>query len=422
MLIPQMLCFEFLMQKLISLTAVRSPGQAVEAEIKCSPAPLTEENLRLFEKMSDSNKASDVRSAITPYNHEIVTSTSTMTKTISTTQSGYEDKLRANGVVHAMRAGIHPPKNKSEVQDYLDMSRNSASPTNSQYRGYVRRYFNAESQADLLLLFCTEVLKRGDLQDMEQGHFAKVDAQWADYPKNVGFNNKLSAPKPNYVEGYHKTTFPPTLQELGGAATLVKESSTSLALPHVVVEFKKTDEDLHLAERKSGYEGAAMVYARNKALNYIGQEDEHGEASVVSASTNGLYYNIYGHYAYVEEKTGKTNYYQCRLKSGTLDDIDDFKEAYKRLRNMQDWAREQSTDVRDRMTKDYESRQFGSSRPSQSVASETDYSNGKAISIGTRESMPPLSANLLAPSQESSRQQNDRTSSRSSDCSVNIGK
>lgn len=404
----------------MSLTALHCPEQSTEADIACSPAPLTKANLRLLEDMTRSNKPSDETSANTPSNDDTGTSNNTKAKTISTTKTGFEDRLRANGVVHAMRSGFRPPKNTSEVRDYLDKSRSSASPTASQYEDYIETYFDGACEVDTVHLFTTKVLKEPTRELRKEGYKANRDKQWVDYPKDVGFNNNLSAPKPDYIEGYGRNTFPPTIQELGGAATLVKDSTVFPALPHLAVELKKTGGDMHLAERQAGFDGAAMLHARNKALNYLGHADVHGEASVVSASADGLYYNIYGHYTYVDEETGETKYYQCRLRKGTLDEIDDFKEGYKRLRNMQDWAREQSTDIRDRMNKNYNSRNFGSGRPSQSIASKTDGSYGKDVSIETKNPIPSLSANPPAPSQSSSSHRNDQTPSRSSNSSAEV--
>lgn len=45
---------------------------------------------------------------------------------------------------------------------------------------------------------------------------------------------------------------------------------------------------MHLAERQARYDGAAMVYARNKALNFVGQRDVHEKVAVLTATTDGF--------------------------------------------------------------------------------------------------------------------------------------
>lgn len=214
-----------------------------------------------------------------------------------------------------------------------------------------------------------------------------MDKQWVDFPRDVGFNNNLSAPKPDYIEGFRRDTFPPTVQELGGATTLVKDTPRFPALPHLAMELKATGENMHLAECQAAYDGAAMVYACNKALNFLGEKDEHGNATVLSATTDGKKYDIFGHYTLIDEKTETTRFYQRCLAQGSLEDFDDFKTGFRRFRNMQDWARDKSFDIRERMTKDHESKQFGRSRPSQSV--------------GSKKSLPAQSARPSAPSNPS---------------------
>lgn len=180
------------------------------------------------------------------------------------------------------RSSASPPDNKQESQAALDKSRASASPTASQLDKYLNDYLDAVNEAE--------------------GYVSHLDKQWVGFPKDVGFNKNLSAPKPDYVEGYRRETFPPTFQELGGAATLVREAPRFPALPHLALELKNAGADMHLAERQAGYDGAAMVYARNKALNFLGQNDEHGNASVLSATTDGMTYNIFAHYTLVDKK------------------------------------------------------------------------------------------------------------------------
>lgn len=257
----------------------------------------------------------------------------------------------------------------------LDKSRASASPTASQHDNYLEEYLGIASQRDTAHLFGHAVLKRITPQLRKQGYAGHLANQWVDFPKHVGFNNNLSAPKPDYMEGFRRDTFPPTVQELGGAATLVKDFPRFPALPHLAMELKATGANMHLAECQAAYDGAAMVYARNKALNFLGEKVEHGNATVLSAATDGAAYDIFGHYTLNDEKTETTRFYQRCLAQGSLEGFDDFKTGFRRLRNMQDWARDKSLDIRERMTKDHESRQFGSSRPSQSVGSNKSPSN-----------------------------------------------
>jgi hypothetical protein len=50
-------------------------------------------------------------------------------------------------------------------------------------------------------------------------------------PKEVGFNNGLSAPQPDLIEGFHPQQFRPfpVNEQLGGAAVLVKDEFSYVA-------------------------------------------------------------------------------------------------------------------------------------------------------------------------------------------------
>lgn len=383
-----------LVLKLMSLTAVDSPIQPTAASPAPSPAPLTKQNLRLLEEMTGSKQPSTVKSTTTSSRDE----TASRAKTTSTTQSGFEEKLRANGVLPTTASSRQPPGNRAQIRTYLDKTRASASPTLSQHEDYIDAYTNAGNEADMVHVFSTHVLKEPTRQLRKQGYDSNRDKQWVDFPRDVGFNNSLSAPKPDIIEGYRKGAFPPTISELGGAATLVKEHPNYAALPHLALELKNKGADMHLAERQAAYDGAAMVYGRSKALQFLGQKDVHGKASVVTATTDGLTYNIFGHYSAVDADTEQTQYHQNRLAIGALDGYEDFKDGYRRVRNMQDWAREQSTDLQDQMRKDYDSRQIGSSRPSQSVASKSNSSYNDPVDTGRKKSLPAKSSTSSGPS------------------------
>lgn len=403
--------------KLICLTVMDSSDQHRTASSASNPTPLTKENLRLLEEMTGLKSTSDPKVATTPSKEE----TASKAKTTSTTRKDFEEKLRGNGVVHPLDSSFYPPANETELLELLDKSRTSASPTASQYEDYVDTYKLAACEADMVHVFSTQVLKEPSRQLRKEGYYGSRDKQWVDIPKDLGFNNGLSAPKPDYIEGCRRGRLPPTVLEFGGAATFVKDLPQYVALPHLAMKLKHKGADMDLAGRQAGYDGAAMVYARNKALNLMGQQDVHDKAAVVTATTDGLAYNIFGHYTSVNGDTRQLQYHQGILKSGTLGGIGNFKDGYKRMRNMQDFAYEQSTDVRDRLAKDYESRQFGSSRPSQSVAGKSTGGRSNAVDTEGKNSLPDPSSRAPAPSNASSGSRQGQPPSGSSNNSTSKG-
>ncbi|KAL2139153.1 hypothetical protein VTI28DRAFT_5717 [Corynascus sepedonium] len=90
------------------------------------------------------------------------------------------------------------------------------------------------------------------------------------------------------------------------------------------------------------YDGAALTYARNQALAYMGITDRPGFAEVTTFATDGTTINFYAHYA-VQSENGAPEYHQCLISSINLTkSFQDFKEGWKQLRNLQDRARNSS--------------------------------------------------------------------------------
>ncbi|KAK7699890.1 hypothetical protein SLS64_011321 [Diaporthe eres] len=168
---------------------------------------------------------------------------------ISTTSEVFENRALDNGVLDAVRPGKQAMVD-SDVKKRLLASRESASPTQSQYNKFADRIVEASN---------------------EQGTIAE-EKMWIEFPKNVGFNNGLPAPKPDMIEGISSDSFPPTIEHIK-ASRLVRDEPRYVALPHIAVEYKAREKSLHEAKVQAGYDGAAMVYGRNVALKYIGKAD-----------------------------------------------------------------------------------------------------------------------------------------------------
>jgi hypothetical protein len=82
-------------------------------------------------------------------------------------------------------------------------------------------------------------------------------------PEDVGFNNDLSAPKPNFVEGLEiREYYPFQVDKYIDGAVLYEDDPHSLALPHLVGEWKARGKDMEKAKLKSAYDGAALAYAQ----------------------------------------------------------------------------------------------------------------------------------------------------------------
>lgn len=226
-------------------------------------------------------------------------------KSLATTDQGFEEAIRRNGIPEQWRTQITRLPNQDEIEARLNASRASASPTVSFYQVYVEAASDAGNEVGTVDALNRGVLKdtRWDSAMVKEKYRAQWDKQWTDYPKDVGFNNGLSAPKPDYIEGYTKQKFPPTIEKIGGAATLVKQTSNFIALPHFALEAKAAGKNMHLAQVQAQYDGAAMVYGRNQALAYIQQPDPPETPKVATLIADGENWDAFLHYEHKDEKT-----------------------------------------------------------------------------------------------------------------------
>jgi hypothetical protein len=83
---------------------------------------------------------------------------------------------------------------------------------------------------------------------------------------------------------------------------LFKDDPFSVTLPHIAGEWKGRGKDMAEAKMQSAYDGAALVYARNQALSYVGEPDPPGHAQVATFTTDGTTINFFAHYAEASEE------------------------------------------------------------------------------------------------------------------------
>ncbi|KAH0551459.1 hypothetical protein GP486_007327 [Trichoglossum hirsutum] len=308
-------------------------------------ARLTRENLALFNKMAkkkEANKAS--ASASLGF-----TATSSGTKTASTS-SGFAIQAEKNGILDPL--GSKPPTNLEDIQKRYARSRGTASPTESAHQDYVYIAGAADNEATMVVEVNPRLLKSYE----GRGYRKTFNQQFTGFPKGVGFNNGLSAPQPDFVEGLDMREYDPfPVDQYVSGAVLCNDSRRSLTLPHLAGEWKGRGKDMEEAGLQSSYDGAALVYARNQALSYIGKPDPPGHAEVTTFTTDGTNLNFFAHYAAPSED-GTLKYHQYPYASVNLKKYQEFKEGRRGLRNEQDHAREKSYALRDQLKEHWKQR------------------------------------------------------------------
>ncbi|KAK3337128.1 hypothetical protein B0T19DRAFT_61254 [Cercophora scortea] len=318
--------------------------RAQTAQPTLEPARLTRQNLARFNKMS-TKKTSDP------------SDDSGSTKTLSTTASGFDVRARKNGILDPI--GSRPPKNLEEIRERLAAPRETASPPESVYEDYAYTVQRAANEATIV----GETLPLPKTYPREP--YTRVLSQaFTAFPKNMGFNDGLSAPQPDFIEGLEMEEFLPfPVDEYVQGAVLYKDDRRSVTLPHLAGEWKASDGSMREATRQSGYDGAALVYARNQALAFKGESDPPGHASITTFTTNGTQVHFYAHYA-TPTKNGALEYHQFPVKSTNLvNSYIEHKEGRRGLRNAQDHAKRQSQALRDQLKEHYEQPRSSGLRP-----------------------------------------------------------
>lgn len=271
-------------------------------------------------------------------------------QTVSTTDSGFQDIAFQNGVLDPNYS--KSPANLDYRQDRLDRARDTASPSESDYRYFASAIRSAPNESSVLYETST-LLKRYD----EPGYHKRYNQAFSNFPKNVGFNNGLSAAQPDMVEGLNMPEFEPfpVRKQLGGAAT-VYSGLAATTLPHLAGEWKGPGKDMVLAQTQAGYDGACMVYGRNNARSFLESPDPDGHAFVSTFTTDGTTLNTFAHYS--SEIQGQVKYHQCPTSSSFLiSSYEDFKKSRRRLRNLQDDAKATSENLRDELNKKWSENQ-----------------------------------------------------------------
>ncbi|KAI1276244.1 hypothetical protein F5Y07DRAFT_137939 [Xylaria sp. FL0933] len=347
-------------------------------EPKLKRVRLTRKNLGLFNKMANkrSDRASASASASAAPESTILSST---TKTTSTTSSGFAVQARENGILLPLEC--ERPTNADEILERHARSRATPPPTEPEFRRFVKKAEKAGNESTIVVESSGFFLKDYDDGDYDRS----FNRQFTSFPKDVGFNNSLSAPQPDFIEGLDRNGFRPfPVERFIKGAVLYKDGSYSITLPHLAGEMKGPGKNLIQARLQSSYDGAALVFVRNQALSYLKKPDPPGHAEVITFTTDGTTMNFYAHYA-APSDDGTLEYHQHLYASADLRDFDGFKDARRGVRNAQDHARDQSYVLRDQLKEGWK-QQSGGLQPIAEEASLPRYDNILEAPLLTQES------------------------------------
>ena len=199
------------------------------------------------------------------------------------------------------------------------------SPSAATYRNY-RRAVGTAPNEQTVLVGVAQGLLRGCDDGGDEGYDRVCNQAFTAFPKEVGFNNQLAT-----LWGQQFSPVPVEDQVSGGVLT--GGNLRSLALLHLAGEFKGPGKNMKTARLQSAYGGAALVYGRDPR----GTRPLRPSPPTAKPSTFPLFRPVHG---WDRDRVSHTN---------PLNSFEKFKQGLSQLRNLEDYAKDPSYGLRDRL-------------------------------------------------------------------------
>ena len=258
------------------------------------------------------------------------------------------------------------PVNFDEVRTRLQQSRNSPDPGLQEFKDFRKRIQLSQNEQGVAQAVMALLSRRTG-----EGYTQVYHQKFTMFPSNVGFNDGLSAAKPDFVEAYAANTFKPypLIRRLGGSAVPVP-GGHPIGLAHIAGEFKRLSGDMECGMCQAAYDAATLIYGRTQACLAIGKPDEAKVACVGTFVSNGDQVHISVHYA-MNHASGQTVYHHSPIFSDNLLlNHASFTLTCKHLRNLQEWAMENATSLKTELIAHHEASQAQTREPPVPLISE----------------------------------------------------
>jgi hypothetical protein len=307
------------------------PDDGDSVSLLPSNTPLTRKNLACLNALNGCDQDDDIDSAYL-FDDD---SDDTMKK-FSTTHSSFEQRACENGILDPTVSP--PPPDHSTIQNHLTQRRTSTQPsetTNRQYSKAITKSYNVQG-----VTFCvhSHMMKDYGLSDVRYG---RAYSRAVTETPSQDFNDSLSNPLPDILEGLYTEALPNYLQN----NTLHATSTGSLSFCHFATEFKRTNGNLHQATVQAAYDGAVLVNARDRALSQARASGKDAtaidkaakETAVFTCVTDGTVAEVFAHHSQDRQ------YYQNLVARESL--LDYPNRGRELIRNTQDYARSKSYEL-----------------------------------------------------------------------------
>lgn len=311
-------------------------------------APLTEKNLKAFEKMREQEKKPVERTEVKPNEQS--------PSTITTTNKDFGLYLERNNVI----SDLSDTKVAFDSKDIVELlnRRRSESPDQLDYTNYKLNASGYLNEASVQLSAYPLLFKQRQLEAGKAQYKQHANYSWSEVDSSL--TTGLSNAKPNIFESYCKSDYP--YDAIDDLLYALAPTPNDIAMPALAVEIKGSTITMVVAEMQCAYDGALMTDGAYIMHAYMEKPDAdfYGRTQALTIGYNGSTLRIYGHcilevpappdYAVCEvsgnevvgrEASNKTTtdmkYHQYLLSSHSpCDSYEDFKIAYRHARNAQD--------------------------------------------------------------------------------------
>ena len=274
------------------------------------------------------------------------TSSSSASRTITTTRD-FQARL-ADNKVNFDRPTV-APYDISDIQAFLDKRRESNSPDADTHIAYIKRVDGADNEHTMQTETWPLISKHPDTSGVD-GYASNYNFEWTECD-NRFTDSGLSNPKPDITESLRLRSYPWTAREqLAGALgpTMYRQ-----ALPNIAIEFKGPDGTMNQAKHQCAYDGATIANSCYEINQHLSKDPTHfyGSMQALTIASDGNNIEIFANHA--TQDGSDLAFHQHSLSYLPMKSLEQYKVAYKQVRNAQDWARKRAIQNRE-LLRDHE--------------------------------------------------------------------
>jgi hypothetical protein len=305
--------------------------------------PLTQQNLRAFDKSDGQTASSESKSV----------SSQSMP---SSTDPVFPLLLFDNGVCFDNRH-VLPPHDKNEILKHLQQERRTLD--NLQSQDFLRRLQSSINEETYKVHF-VHCLFQFSSRKLSNDYSMHMDLEWSKVAGTSVAMQNLSNPKPDYFETFSLYAYPPEARN--DLPWYITPSAHMFAMPTFCVEFKAPGKGPRNAIAQAAYDGAVMVDAAWEMHKYMKKpaRDFFGTTKALVITISDRCFELFACHAMpaVESKgkskdeyPPKIKYHIFQLIGSKIDSADNVKAICLSIRNAQDWCYAQARSVKENLCK-----------------------------------------------------------------------